>query len=275
MLYKHRFNSFTFKHMLNNTPVESNSILFEHYHTQYELFFLIRGNIRFALNGKQNEIKPQTLLLIKPGENHQSIVDPDTDYERIVINFSRKDVSSSLYDELADKPSAYDLSGTDLAQLFYRMDEMTGKYQNETLLHEMLKCNLTEILLLLCYQDNKVQEMEVIDQSLSNVLKFIDEHLVDIETEDDISRALFLSKSSIEKLFRQHIGVPIMTYVRHKKCIVARDLISSGAKPSKIYQTCGFKDYSTFYRIYTKCFAETPSDTMKASLTLSSSSSEE
>ena len=43
----------------------------------------------------------------------------------------------------------------------------------------------------------------------------------------------------------------------------ARQLILSGAAPTKVFAQCGFSDYSAFYRAYRKEFGISPAETPK------------
>ena len=40
--------------------------------------------------------------------------------------------------------------------------------------------------------------------------------------------------------------------------IYAKRLLDEGKKPTDIYSACGYSDYSTFYKAYTKRFRESP-----------------
>jgi len=51
-----------------------------------------------------------------------------------------------------------------------------------------------------------------------------------------------------------------MSYVRTQKCILAKNLIDNGQLPTAVYTSCGFKDYSSFYRAYIKVFGRKPSE---------------
>ena len=40
----------------------------------------------------------------------------------------------------------------------------------------------------------------------------------------------------------------------------AKNFISNGMHPTKVYFECGFKDYSSFYRAYIKKYGTSPSE---------------
>ena len=76
------------------------------------------GGARFEIGARQYQLKPKTLLIIPPGTHHQGFVDPSEDYERIVINFSPRDISPLLLEPLRHCPTALDVAGSELEELF-------------------------------------------------------------------------------------------------------------------------------------------------------------
>ena len=126
-MFIHEFDGYTFKRMLNNYPVEKSSMFCDYFHVNYELLYFLRGRARFEIGARQYQLKPKTLLIIPPGTHHQGFVDPSEDYERIVINFSPRDISPLLLDPLRHCPTALDVAGSELEELF---DESTFRKKN-------------------------------------------------------------------------------------------------------------------------------------------------
>ena len=197
------------------------------------------------------------LLIIPPGTHHQGFVDPSEDYERIVINFSPRDISPLLLDPLRHCPTALDVAGSELEELFDEFNLQEEKYRNEILLQEMRKCTLARILLLLCFDDTKSCQEECRNEKLSAVMEYIDNHLTEINTIADIAGGMYISESTIRKMFLEYANIPVMSYV-------GRTLILNGVKPQKACEQCGFQNYSTFFRVYKKHCGESPSDTYQS-----------
>lgn len=256
----------TFKHMLNNTPPEQSSYPFDHFHTDYELLLFIRGSAYFVIEGCKYNLNPYDLLLVKPGLHHQIQLDKTVDYERYVINFSIPATSFGLADEIEKCSAAYTILGTHLVDLFAQLDRHYEAYPSGFARTEMLISTLTQILVGLCFAQDRAKKIEPVNVLFSDIVSFIDANLVQINTEDDIARGMYKGNATIRKIFAEYSDVPIMTYIRNKKCMLANTLIKSGAKPTHIYEQCGFRDYSTFYRVYTKTMKETPSATYRSAV---------
>ena len=263
-MFIHEFDGYTFKRMLNNYPVEKSSMFCDHFHVNYELLYFLRGRARFEIGARQYQLKPKTLLIIPPGTHHQGFVDPSEDYERIVINFSPRDISPLLLEPLRHCPTALDVAGSELEVLFDEFNLQEEKYRNEILLQEMRKCTLARILLLLCFDDTKSCQEECRNEKLSVVMEYIDNHLTEINTITDIAGGMYISESTIRKMFLEYANIPVMRYVRNKRILLGRTLILNGVKPQKACEQCGFQNYSTFFRVYKKHCGESPSDTYQS-----------
>ena len=56
------------------------------------------------------------------------------------------------------------------------------------------------------------------------------------------------------------MGISLMKYIHNKRLLLAQERIRAGGKPTEVYALCGYKDYATFFRAYTKYFDKNPSD---------------
>lgn len=161
-------------------------------------------------------------------------------------------------------PTALDVAGSELEELFDEFNLQEEKYRNEILLQEMRKCTLARILLLLCFDDTKSCQEECRNEKLSVVMEYIDNHLTEINTITDIAGGMYISESTIRKMFLEYANIPVMRYVRNKRILLGRTLILNGVKPQKACEQCGFQNYSTFFRVYKKHCGESPSDTYQS-----------
>ena len=56
----------------------------------------------------------------------------------------------------------------------------------------------------------------------------------------------------------------VAKYISVKRLLACRQLIQEGEKPSKVYAAYGYRDYSTFYRAYTRQFGQSPGQSTPA-----------
>mgnify|MGYP002512345012 CR=1 FL=1 len=62
-----------------------------HHHDFYEVYYLIKGEVEYWVDGRIIAMQPGDLLLINPQELHRPVVDPQSPtYERIVLWINRE-----------------------------------------------------------------------------------------------------------------------------------------------------------------------------------------
>ena len=122
-------------------------------------------------------------------------------------------------------PTALDVAGSELEELFDEFNLQEEKYRNEILLQEMRKCTLARILLLLCFDDTKSCQEECRNEKLSAVMEYIDNHLTEINTIADIAGGMYISESTIRKMFLEYANIPVMSYVRNKRILLGFRII--------------------------------------------------
>ena len=121
----------------------------------------------------------------------------------------------------------------------------------------LFSCELIKLIVLATtntrtFTASKTQYNDFIQQ----IISYIDRHIYEDITLEDLSKSLNFSKSHLCNQFKKYMKISLIDYVRHKKIFVAESLIKTGVKKNVVAQELGFKDYSTFYRQYKKITAE-------------------
>ena len=257
-----RYRDYTFKHSYSEKPDMSEERFREHFHTSYEMLFFVKGNADFMLQQSRYSIKPGSLLIAKPGEYHNIVFKSQDPYERYVIRFDPMSIHHYMRERLDEAESVYDIEGTDLASLFFRMDEYLPA------VHEDVKIGVCigSLHVILAYVVSSLEltrPADYINEESRRIVQYIEQNLPNINSMDDITHALHMSKSSLYKIFSEQFKTPIMTYVRTQKCIAAKRLLENGVPAQEAAERLGFSHYSSFYRDYQKVFHEPPSGKRK------------
>jgi|GEM_PF-614981 len=252
----------TFKHQMDKLPDAYQENYKEHYHTSYELFLFIQGDADFIVQQGRYKLKPYDLVMVKPGEHHNIIINSEAAYERVVIRFDDSDLPPSLSKEMQKLGTRFNLKESKLAEEFQRMGYYTDVIPNELLL-DALRSQLVIILSCLCSSINLQKKADSTNKELEHILEYIDENASKIMSVQDICVKVNKSQSSIQKLFYNQFRTSVMAYVRTKKCMNAYRLLSNGIPAKDVYERCGFETYSTFYRSYMKTYGLSPSSAQK------------
>ena len=182
-------------------------------------------------------------------------------YSRIVLSFYEKDFPSNVISSLQNALPCYHIpNGHPILQILESMRSAFEILPQEDF-EQFFTSATTNILLLLPHLHNNevIEKNDHITQStFDNILSYIDKNPDKPLTLAQLSKIFFLSESRISHLFQLKLNTSAMQYINRKKISYAHSLLISGISPIQVAEKCGFKNYSTFYRLYKKFFGTTP-----------------
>ncbi|MBE6537537.1 MAG: AraC family transcriptional regulator [Ruminococcaceae bacterium] len=254
--------SFKFSHRCNE-PNENLST--RHCHNEYEILYVVEGNGRYLIEGAEFELKPRTLVFIRPFEYHCVEVDSNSVYDRYVLHFSDSFTVKEISDVLkkltgdSDESSGMFYSPDSIPQnvvsVFDRFEE--GIHLPDTEKELYYKLILSEMLILLSSLGNQKIAHDECELG-ARVARYINEYLEKNVSLDVIAKKFFVSKYYLCRAFKKYSGVSIHSYITHKRVVYAKQLIESGETASGAAYKVGFGDYSAFYRAYIKVLGKSP-----------------
>ena len=251
--------------LYSETPVQEEFMM--HTHVRYEIYCFLEGDAYYTVEGTRYELEPGDLLLLCPGEVHRVVFRSPAPYRRIVVNFNDL---APLPEELADRllrpfhDRAFGTFNRYAASAFPEWDfcahlraicEKRDPFTAYTLLLALLGV-LGE-----AFQTLKtgVQVPAEQDSRLgARIIAYLTTHLTEPISLDDLTAHFYLSKTHLNRVFREATGATIWKYVMTKRLFLCREMMQRGMRASEAALRAGFKDYSTFYRAYKSRFGETP-----------------
>lgn len=272
IVYEFTANTIGFHHSIDKIPSKDRFKM--HAHDEYELLYFVSGNGKFTIEGNTYELKKDSIFLMKPAEIHKISVLSDTPYERMVVHFKKEallniDPSSILTKVFDERQMGEDnvyflneFEGLDVRNLFYAM-KTDGETQKK---HLAIISNLMPVLYKLesMAKDRKIGHISnKRNDVLGELVNFINRHLSDNLSLEILSKHFFLSKSQLNRIFKEGTGTSIWEYILLKRLMGARNLIKSGVGVVKASQQFGFSDYSAFYRAYKKHYNVSPKSDFK------------
>lgn len=232
-----------------------------HTHEFYEIYCFLSGSAKYYVEGTIYPLKPGDIIIMKKSEAHSLLINRDIPYERIVINFN----ANALLENFADKfipfldsrpfgeknryPAA-DFQET--AWLYYLekiciSQDMATKRLYLTILMEQLYENY-----------GNIHSHDVPQDNIRDIIEYINQHLTDDLSLDVLCTQFYISKSHLNRKFRQITGSTVWNYIQTKRILLAKEFLQNSTHPTEVYSKCGFQDYSSFFRAYTSKFHTSP-----------------
>lgn len=244
-----------------------------HYHEFHKITIFISGNVQYFIEGKTYSLEPYDIVLVNRNDIHRVQVDPSVPYERIIVYIS---------------PGFMEAYRTDHYDLSYCFEKAKKEHSNVLRIHALEKSSLFKVTSRLerSFSDTEYagdlyrqilflefmihlnraalkKRAEFLDTSLYNpkivtLIQYINQHLTDPLTMDDLSARVYLSKYYMMRLFKAETGYTIGKYITYRRLLLARSLILKGVPITQACLSSGFQDYSTFSRAYKTEFQESP-----------------
>lgn len=93
---------------------------------------------------------------------------------------------------------------------------------------------------------------------LTGILAYVENHLSEKITLEDMASRFFVSSSTITHLFNKKMNISFYKYVMQRRLTEAKNLMAEGMPMEKIAVRVGFGDYSAFYRAFKQEFGVSP-----------------
>ena len=245
-----------------------------HFHDFYECSLLLSGKLSYQIESVSFAEQPGDLLLIGPNQLHRPLFIHGTEaYERIVFWLSRPFVEK-LSSEGCDlsacffggRDGAIRLGGAVRTQITRLLFELLAAAQGEQFGRDVLCRSIAASLLVYLNRiaqgdANLLPRAEIhISPLVQQVSDYLDEHLSETITLDEVAQTVFLSKYYLERKFREETGASIYQMLLQKRMIRARNLLREGLPMIQIALNCGFSDYSGFYKAFRNEYGVSPRD---------------
>ena len=241
-----------------------------HYHTFHKIIILLAGKAGYAIEGERYDLSPGDFVLVGRGSIHRPVVADGDYYERMILYISPACLEALAVDDcdpsecfrLAQQSFQYvyrDGPDSRVRQLFQSLHQtiVRGGYGASLL----TQAQFTELLVevnRLCRDGHGVGAAGG-DSKVVSLLQYLNLHLSEPLSIDDLSARFYISKYHMMRRFRQETGYSIHGYLSEKRLLLAQQLLSRGAAPSEVFTQVGYQDYSTFSRAYKKQFGRGPS----------------
>ncbi len=250
-----------------------------HTHPYYEFYFFLEGHAEAEVKKEHYMLKYGDILIVPPKVNHGIFVhDFEIPYRRfdlwISVDFYNKLKSVSpdfgYAVELAIDEDRHVIH-TDritfnsiLSKLFYIVEEEKGNRFGRKI---QLDLSISELLLTISRLAHEQMNHKKVttDAIYQNICNYIEHHIDEDLSLDNIASHFFLSKFYISHVFKDNIGISVHKYIAKKRLMLCHDAIMGGEPVSLVCTNYGFDDYSSFYRAFKKEYGMSPTELIRRS----------
>ncbi|MBQ8597488.1 MAG: helix-turn-helix domain-containing protein [Lachnospiraceae bacterium] len=240
-----------------------------HCHNHYEVYFFLEGDVSYLVEGKQYTPSPGSILLLAPHVFHGVKVNSNKTYRRFSLHFnpdvltlerrafllsvfpsSKKQAEGKIYFENVER-----------FQLFTYFNTLKNyATKDETTKEQLFPIGIEAILAQLVYMYHLESPTpgDSSSDTITKIIWYLNKHLKEDISLDDLSNRFFISKHHLNKVFRKATGTTVFDYLIHKRVIAAQQLLINGASAQVAAAESGFTDYSSFYRSYTRILGHSP-----------------
>lgn len=231
-----------------------------HYHPMVEIYYVLRGRRDYFIEDRIFHVEDGDIVIIPPGMFHRTDGGTAT---RILVQFSPealerhfsaevRSVLTCLSDVLVIHPvpeeeerigKLFSLIYTAFVSFVRHADDPTEEGRVFGLLYQLLFS--------LSGRSAIPRHVPISDDRLSEAVQYINENYASIRSIDNIVDHLFLSKYHLCHLFREKLGLSVITYLNNVKIRSAcRMLENTDLSVSEIARECGYSSATYFCKIF-------------------------
>lgn len=250
----------------------TNATMTLHSHDFYEMLFCRSSDrVEYLVGTERYRLQPGDIVIVVPGVSHRPLLPEDmqVSYRRDIVWFSREFVQNicqmlpmarQVWPQrdgvlLRTKGTKWEF----LSELF-----RTGVKEAERARPEFEGIVLGNTITILAYIVRALEEgggsgmQAEKPELLDRVMAYIEDHLSEKITLEEVAGHFFVSVSTITQLFRQKMGTSFYHCVTQRRLIAAKTMIQEGKLLEEVSRAVGFADYSSFYRAFKKEYGITP-----------------
>lgn len=235
-----------------------------HSHDFYEIYFFAGGSVTYYIESQSYHLSKGDILIIPPRTLHRAVIDnTNASYDRYVlwlynsclaVNPGVKCFLEDIHQELSVKNTLLLNRNEQEADAFSDLlDRLLNCFSSEDDLAGYLAESCITLILNEIRSDLKSmdQVIELSDDLIHQVISYINDHLVDAPSLDELAAHFYVSKYYLLHQFKEYTKTTIHQYILMKRINLAKDYLESGFSPTSIYEKCGFSTYSNFYKAFT------------------------
>lgn len=233
-----------------------------HTHDGWEFLFVKNGELTYTVDGSTFDIKPNCLIISRPGAVHTLRAKGTVHYERYGFVVTENLLSKEIMEKLPAEVHVLNIAENSIMlEIFEKIGFYISNLQGQLL--ETVLTNLIGELWVNIYLETQTPSQTATAHTNPVILRavdFIRYHIREALTVQQVSDALFITPSHLHHCFVKYMNITPKQYIMLQKLQLVQQALVNAANPTEICRHYGFATYSTFYRNYQKFYGCAPSD---------------
>ena len=250
-----------------------------HHHSLYEMLYISKGKVQYGIEDERYDLNAGDFVLIAPNILHKLLKIVEEPCERIILTFTKKYIDT------------FKTENTDLSVIFQKiassnnhkltvlpafkeeiadtLNKMQGLFLSKEYGDDILfKAYFAQLLVRMNKEVSFIENENELNENNNIIHKarmFAINNLDKKISVSDIASEVGLSVSRLSHLFKEKTGISLLKFLNKKRLTRAKDLLKNGYSITNTANKCGYQDYTSFIRAFTKEYGISPTQYIKDS----------
>lgn len=235
-----------------------------HFHDNYEIFLFLDGEVHLFIDQFCYPLQRGNLIVINNHELHRiHNLTSSRPYERTTVHFkpqivlpfcsSETNLLSCFQNRKPGLNNIIQLNDVQIETYMSLASNLSEVLHQKTYGSDVLSFSyLTQLLVFTndVFRRTNFAVPSITSTLIQSVMHYIDNHLLQELTLDQIAKALSVDKFHLSRMFKLQTGGTIYRYILLKRVAQAKQLLSTGHSVSETCHLSGFNDYANFIRTF-------------------------
>lgn len=222
-----------------------------HIHSCFEIYVNVSGDVSFLHDREIYDIQPFDIILSHPSDVHYCIYHSKCSHGHFCVWFAGEAISDFLVRRNIKgriRPSV------DSREKIMNMLNLLCSDGADPFIRA---AKLIELIASLDDEDSR-SVPDRTSNRMRPILKYIDEHLVELSGISDVAKEFFIAESTVYKMFHTQIGISFNKYIETRRLALAERLLREDRSVTDACFLSGFTDCSRFIAKFKEKFGVTP-----------------
>ncbi len=230
-----------------------------HIHKECEIYLNLSGDVSFEVERRIYPVSRGSVIITRPYEYHHCIYHSNASHKHFWITFSAEqdeEILSLFFQREKGNDNLIILDEEQLNELCSVLNDLLKKDADLF----TRRINFLQVFRILSEGKGtqSLNYMENLPCDVEKALLYMDEHLIEDINATSLSAACNVSVNTLERHFKEAIGVTPFAMLRKKRLIASMEYLRNGKTVTEAALKSGISDYSNYIQLFRKQFGVTP-----------------